>query len=90
MSDKFPLMQKPAEFYRVKVRVDGGWVSAGDFRDLSQAKSRARLMSWHLEREVEVRNHVGQLIHSEGLVLMVGGTKTVSFGESAGKTVSLD
>lgn len=83
-------MQSQALFYRVKVLVDGGWVSAGDFRDLSQAKTRARLISWHLEREVEVRDPSGQKIHSEGLVLANEGQLTVLFEESGGNTLTLD
>lgn len=83
-------MHNPAEFYRVKVHIDGGWVSAGDFRDLEHAKSRARLIAWHLERNVEIRNHEGQLIQREELVLTGEGLQTVLFEESARNTVSLD
>jgi hypothetical protein len=90
MTEEFPAMHNPADFYRVKVHVDGAWVSAGDFRDLSHAKTRARLITWHLERQVEVRNQDGVLIHSEELVLAGEGTNTVLLEESDGNTIALD
>jgi hypothetical protein len=90
MTQEFPAMHNPADFYRVKVLVDGGWVSAGDFRDLGHAKTRARLITWHLERQVEVRNQEGVLIHSEDLVLASDGTNTVLLEGTERNTVELD
>jgi hypothetical protein len=89
MTEEFPSMHKPAEFYRVKVHIDGVWVSAGDFSDLGHAQSRARLIAWHLERHVEIRNQEGQLIHTEDLVL-AEGVHTVLFEDSSRNTLSLD
>lgn len=83
-------MDAPSEFYRVKVQIDGGWVSAGDFRDVSQAKARARFINWHMERKVEVRDQEGTLIHSEDLVLGSETKHTALLEESSGNTVALD
>ena len=83
-------MHNASAFYRVKVLVDGGWMSAGDFRDLTQAKTRARFITWHVERPVEVRDQNGRLIHSEGLVLSGEGQHTVLLDGSSHNTVALD
>ena len=51
--------------FRVKVLVDGRWVSTGDFYVLEQARERARLMAVHLNHRVKILDGEGQLVHRE-------------------------
>jgi hypothetical protein len=90
ISEEFQPMPNPDAFYRVKVLVDGAWVSAGDFRDLDQAKTRALFITWHVERAVEVRDAFGRLIHREEPVLAGAEQLTVLLDGFARNTVALD
>jgi hypothetical protein len=51
--------------YRLKVLVDGRWVSTGDFYVLEQAQERAQLLAVHLDRRVKILDGEGQLVHRE-------------------------
>lgn len=81
-------MKKSRSSYRVKVLVDGRWISTGDFYVLDQARERARLIASHLGRPVEIRSASGELIDRE-----VGGLEAVTPSaedDASRKTVLLD
>lgn len=84
-------MNRLTESFRVKVFVDGKWVSTGDFHDLQCATDHARKLALYLGRRVEIRDANGGLV-ANGAVKFAGeGDQTfVSDEESAHSTVELD
>ena len=84
-------MAKSRASYRVKVLVDGRWVSTGDFYVLDQARERARLIASHLNRPVEIRDAQGELIHREDFLReKVPRAVDSSEDDASRKTVLLD
>lgn len=77
--------------YRVKVFVDGKWVSTGDFRDLQCAKDHARKLVLHLGREVEIRDAHGGLVADSGITWTSDDDQTFVFDDgSPNNTIVLD
>lgn len=84
-------MTRSTESYRVKVFVDGKWVSTGDFRELQCAKDHARKLSLHLDRQVEIRDANGGLVAHGAITLTGDDDKTFLYeDESTSNTITLD
>lgn len=82
-------MNRLTQSYRVKVFVDGKWISTGDFRDLECAKDHARKLTLHLDRQVEIRDANGRLVATGAVTLTGDEDQTLVFDDET-NTIVLD